>query len=387
MRTILSIFANLLQPLHWKSFKMIVARHNGDAYDKTFDSRTHLVTMIYAQLSGASSLRGVAAGFNAHSHLHRQLGAVPVHRSTLADANSRRPVAVFADIFAALACDLGRKLRAQGRAIIRILDSTPIPLSQMCSCATWNGRIKGFKLHLAYDPVCDRPQVLAITQATVNDITPARLAAIEQGVLHVFDKGYCSFDWWTNIAQNGAFFITRPKTSMCWKTLETRPVKRPLGDGFTVLADVEVQLASKGDSRLPMRLRLITIKPDTAKAFTVLTNNMQRSAATIAALYKHRWQIELLFRWLKQHLKLRTFLGRSENAIHLQILAAMIAYVLIKRAACNCRIKLQALRFTELITLCLFEQRPITAITGPPCRTRTKPKLQSTPCHNAITYL
>lgn len=365
MRATLSIFARLLQPLQWRAFKSIVARHDGDAYDKSFDSRAHLVAMIYAQLSGANSLRAVAAGFNAHRHLHRQLGAVPVRRSTLGDANSRRPVAVFADVFAALAGGLGRKLRAQGRAIIRILDSTPVPLGQLFACAGWNGRIKGFKLHLAFDPACERPRVLAITQATVNDITPARRMPLERGVMHVFDKGYCSFGWWTSIAQNGAFFVTRPKTNMRWKALETRPVKRPAGDGFAVLADVEVKLASKGDSRLPMRLRLITIKPDTAKAFSLITNDMRRPAATIAALYKQRWQIELLFRWLKQHLKLRTFLGRSENAIRLQILAAMITYVLIKLAARHHRTTLLDLRFAELIALCLFEQRTIAAIAGP----------------------
>ena len=378
MRATLSIFANLLQPLHWQTFKSIVARHDGDAYDKSFGSRAHLVAMIYAQLSGANSLRAVATGFNAHAHLHRQLGAAPVHRSTLADANSRRPVAVFADVFAALACGLGRKLRAQGRAIIRILDATPIPLGQLFTCASWNGHIKGFKLHLAFDPVCDRPKVLAITQATVNDITPARSMPLERGVLHVFDKGYCSFDWWTKIAQNGAFFITRPKANMRWKSLETRPVKRPIGDGFGVLADVEVKLASKGDSKLPMRLRLITIKPDTAKAFTVLTNDMRRSATAIAALYKQRWQIELLFRWLKQHLKLSTFLGRSENAIHLQIITAMIAYVLINLAARSHRTTLLALRFAELIALCLFEQRSIAAIARPLSKKRYRPTKNKT---------
>jgi putative transposase len=372
-----SIFAQLLQPLHWPSFKSIVARHDGDAYDKSFGSRAHLVAMIYAQMSGANSLRGLATGFNAHAPVHRQLGAVPVHRSTLADANNRRPVAVFAEVFAALATSLGRKLQAQGRAIIRILDATPIPLGQLFACASWNGRIKGFKLHLAFDPACERPQVLAITKATVNDITPAHNMPLERGVLYVFDKGYCSFDWWTNIAQNGAFFITRPKANMRWESLKTRPLKQAYGDGFTVLADTEVTLASKGDSKLPMRLRLITIKTDKGKTFTVLTNDMRRSAATIAALYKQRWQIELLFRWLKQHLKLKTFLGRSENAIRLQIIAAMIAYVLIKLAAHKHRTTLLALRFAELISLCLFEQRSFAAIARPKRRqpTQTKPRI------------
>ncbi len=132
-----NIFSQLLQPLQWPVFKPVVARHDGDAYAKSFGSWSHLLTMIYAQLSGANSLRAVEAGFNAHAHMHGQLGhgqlghgrlgAVPVHRSTLADANSRRPVAVFADVFALLAHSHGRKKRVQGRAILRILDSSPIP--------------------------------------------------------------------------------------------------------------------------------------------------------------------------------------------------------------------------------------------------------------------
>ena len=369
-----NIYSQLLQPLQWSIFKPIVVRHDGDAYAKSFGSWSHLLTMIYAQLSGANSLRAVEAGFNAHARMHGRLGAVPVHRSTLADANSRRPVAVFADVLAILAHSHGRKKRVQGRAILRILDASPIPLGQLFSCAAWNGRIKGFKLHLAFDPECDHPQVLAITKATVNDITPARSMPLERGVLYVFDKGYCSFEWWTNIAQNGAFFITRPKANMGWKTLKTRPLKQTTGDGFSVLKDCEVELASKGDSKLSMRLRLITVKPDDAKAFTLITNDMRHSAITIAVRYKQRWQIELLFRWLKQHLKLRNFLGRSENAIRLQIIAAMIAYVLIKLAADRHHVSLLALRFAELIAACLFETRSIAQIIIPVTK---KPKRKS----------
>ena len=239
---------------------------------------------------------------------------------------------------------------------------------------TCNGRIKGFKLHLAIDPECDHPQVLAITKATVNDITPARSMPLERGVLHVFDKGYCSFEWWTKIAQNGAFFITRPKANMGWKTLKTRPLRQTTGDGFSVLKDCEVELASKGDSRLSMRLRLVTVKPDDGKAFTLITNDMRHSAITIAVRYKQRWQIELLFRWLKQHLKLRNFLGRSENAIRLQIIAAMIAYVLVKIAADRHPTSLLALRFAELIAACLFETRSISQITK---QATKKPKRKS----------
>ncbi len=386
MRFTDSIFSSLLQPLDRRRFKAIVARHAGDAYDKSFRSWDHMLALIFAQLSGAGSLRAVVAGFNAHSSHHYHLHTDKVSRSTLADANARRPAAVFSDVFAQLAGGLGRKMRAEGQAMVRILDSTPIPLGQWCDCATWNGRIHGLKLHLAYDPADDRPQVMAITPATVNDIEAGRRIAVEPGATYVFDKAYCRFDWWTNIAEAGAFFVTRPKTNSRWKTVAKRPLGETQGRGFTVLADTAVNLASKGNSKLPIPLRRIRIKPDGAKAFHVITNDMSRGAAAIAALYKGRWQIELLFRWLKQNLKLRSFLGRNENAIRLQILAAMIAFALLRLAARLHRITMPALRFAELATSCLFQRKPIARIDKPPPINPSKPKSKFNPNQIEFCY-
>ena len=144
-----------------------------------------------------------------------------------------------------------------------------------------------------------------------------------------------------------------------FRILERRPLRRTRGEGFRVVADCEVRLASKGDSKLPIPLRRITIVRDTGQKITVLTNDMERSAVDIGALYKARWQIELLFRWIKQNLDIRTFLGRNENAIHLQIIAAMIAFMLLRLAARLHRITLTAIRFAELVAACLFIRKPL----------------------------
>ncbi len=168
MRFCNSIFATLLKPLDRRCFKSIVERHHGDAYDKSFHSWDHLLALIFAQLSGLDSLRGVVAGWNANAHHHYHLGAAKLTRTTLADGNARRPVGVFTDTFAMLSGLADRKTRRDGEAMLRLIDSSPIPLGKLCDFATWNGRIRGLKMHTVYDPLGDRPTRVEVTLATVN---------------------------------------------------------------------------------------------------------------------------------------------------------------------------------------------------------------------------
>lgn len=367
MRFTPSIFGKLLAPINRRQFNTIVAQHAGDAYDKLFRSWDHLVTMIFAQFSAATSLRGLEAAFNAHSQHHYHLGTGRLVRSTLADANKRRPVAVFAETFSMVAAQLDRASRREGRQVLRLIDSTPIPLGKLCAWAQWNGRIRGMKAHIVYDPKADCPRLVDITHATVNDAQTGRTVKIEAGATYVFDKGYCHYGWWTAIAEAGSFFVTRPKTNMRLETVCGRPLEAAEGDGFTVLEDAEVRFASKGDSKLPIRLRRLIVKRhDGGGTLTLLTNDLERPAVAIGAVYKARWQIELFFRWMKQHLRIRAFLGNNENAIRLQIIAAMIAYVLIRIAAKTHGLKLPVLRLLDLVGQCLFDRRRIETIDRPP---------------------
>ena len=210
------------------------------------------------------------------------------------------------------------------------------------------------------------PRLLDITDANVNDAQIGRRIAIEAGATYVFDKGYCHYGWWAAIANAGSVFVTRPKSNMRLAVLRERPVAQKHGDGFLVLSDSEVSLASKGNSRLPIRLRHVHIQRQEGGAITLLTNDLERTAVEIGQLYKGRWQIELLFRWIKQHLNIRKFLGNNDNAIRLQLLAAMIAYALLRIAAQTRRISIPILRFTELVAHCIFTRRKIHAIDKPP---------------------
>lgn len=367
MRYTPTIFAKLLEPLNRRQFTAIVERHDGDARVKSFTSWDHLVVLIFAQFSAAEGLRGLEASWAANSQHHYHLGSGEIARSTLSDANKIRPVAVFAETFGLLAGLLDRSTRNEGQDMLRLIDSTPIPLGKLCDWAKSNGRIRGMKMHVVYDPNSDCPRILDITDANINDAEIGRTIEIEPGATYVYDKGYCHYGWWRAIDDAGSVFVTRPKANMGLAVVAMHSLEATEGDGFTILEDAEVRFASKGDSKLPMRLRRIKVKRHKGGGtIDLLTNDMDRSAVDIAAFYKSRWQIELLFRWLKQHLRIRKFLGNNENAVRLQLIAAMIAYALVRIAAKTHRVKLPVLRFLDLISQCLFERRHLAAIEQPP---------------------
>ena len=386
MRFANSIFASLLKPINRKQFQKIVDEHDGDSYDKTFKSWDHLVALVYAQLAGINGLRALEATFNANSQHHYHLGTDKLVRSTLSDANARRPVGIFAQVFAMLADTADRQTWREGTEMVRLIDASPIPLDKVCKWAKWNGRIRGMKLHVVYDPLADVPTCVEVTPANVNDVEIGRDVPIKAGTTYVFDKGYCRFDWWQKINDSKAFFVTRKKVNMRLRAVKHRTNRKRKGDGFNVIADDEVVLASKSNARLPIPLRRIKIRREKGGVITLLTNDLARTAIEIAALYKSRWQIELLFRWIKQHLDIRKFLGRNDNAIRLQVLAAMIAYLLLRIAArVNCTTMLP-LRLAELVSQFLFTRRSIATITKPPPINPSKRQQRISPNQLELCY-
>lgn len=379
MRYLNSIFANLLKPIDRREFRVIVERHDGDAYDKNFKSWDHLATLIFAQLSHVDTLRGLEVVFNANSQHLYHLNVGKIARSTISDANKRRPVGLFADTFAMLARKADRASRGQGAELVRLIDASPIPLGKLCDWAEWNGRIRGMKMHVVYDPHADCLRDIEVTPATVNDVEIGQRVALEVGATYVFDKGYCHFGWWQKINAGGAFFVTRTKVNCRLRSIKRRPLRKRKGDGFRIVDDREVVLASRGNARLAMPLRRIRVRRDQGGLITLITNDMSRTAVEIAALYKSRWQIELLFRWIKQHLRIRKFLGNNDNAIRLQIIAALIAYLLLRIAARLNSLRLPALRLAELVCQFLFARKPFATIDKPPRLNLKKSQQRASP--------
>lgn len=367
-----TVLGELLKALPRRVFGGIVERHRGDRYVKDFASWEHLVALVFAQFDRIGSLRELVAVWNAQdSHYH--LGCGRLHRSTLADANRRRSAEIFAETFAALSGRARAALPRHGSQVARLLDASPIPLGSLCGWARWNGRTRGLKLHLVYDPDTDHPLRVAITPANLNDVVVGREVPLEAGATYVFDKAYVDYQWWHRLHLARCRFVTRPKSNVRFTVIKQRRVSKADREAAAIASDAVVELASQQRARLPIRLRRIVVRRDDGTLLTLLSNDLKSTARQIAALYKMRWQIELLFRWIKQHLRITSFLGRSENAIRLQLFAAMIAYLLLRIAARQSRSTLAALRFADLVRAQLFRRRPLAQLATPPPRARAQP--------------
>lgn len=313
----ISRIQQVLQAVPRGAFERIVQRHGADRYTKGFGCWQQLLAMVYVQLSGATSLRQLEAGFNAHPNQHYHLNARCVRRTTLADANGKRNPAVFADLLQLLIWQAGRRVRRERDELLYLLDATRVPLPD-----------SAMKVHVLFEANSTAVASATITPENVNDITEARKLCIEPGATYVFDRGYCNYNWWHQIDQQHARWVSRFRRDARLNYLGEQP------SGGVILRDSIVAFAlrtPRGGHRnsysTPLR-RIEVHRPDTTP-LVLATNDLDSPAEAIAQLYKQRWQIELLFKWVKQHLQIRRFVGRNENAARIQLLTALIAYMLV----------------------------------------------------------
>lgn len=326
----ISRIQQVLQSVPRGAFDRIVERHHADRFSKGFGCWQQLLAMVYVQLSGSTSLRQVEAGFNGQRGQHYHLNARCVRRSTLAEANAKRNPLVFAQLLQLLIAQAGRGVRRQREELLYLLDATTVQLpARGCDRghASEHGN-HGVKLHLLVQAHSAAVAHASITAANVNDITEGRKLPIEAGATYVFDRGYCHYNWWHSIEQHKAVFVTRFRRDAVLRYLGERPV----GEG--ILRDSVVAFAlrtPRGGHRnsYSTSLRRIEVARPDAAPLVLATNDMSSPAEQIAALYKQRWQIELLFKWIKQHLQIRRFVGHNDNAVRIQLLTALIAYMLV----------------------------------------------------------
>jgi len=336
VRFVPSAFHHVLEPLERRVLKRIVVRHGGNhgvgEGDRAWTCQRHLKAMLFGQFAGLNSLReieqGLAAAPQALYHLNLRAAA----RSTLSDAQAHRPAEVYRDIAQWLMEQASRVLRREARELIQLIDASPIPLRDpRFAWAEASSRTRGLKLHIGYDPRNDVPSWIDLTSAKVNDIVAARAAPITAGAVYVFDKGYADYSWWNGIHEQGALFVSRLKSNA-----HRRPIKARAPKGNGILADNDIKLGHakpRGGAVNPLHdvpLRELLVEREGNEPMLLVTNDLTRSASEIAELYKERWQIELLFKWIKQNLKIKRFLGRSENAVRSQIYIALIAFLLLR---------------------------------------------------------
>ena len=359
-----SRFAEVLKLLPRGFFDRLVQQHAADKYRKRSSCWQQLVAMVYAQFAGASSLRVLEHSFNAQSSHHYHLGCSPLKRSTLGEMNASAPVEIFVQLAQQLMKQARGKLHREGQQLLRLLDSSSLTLKgrgfDEWTAAERTRHTQGLKLHVLFGLNERAPLAQGISAANLNDIHYAHTLSIEPGAIYVFDKGYCDYHWWARIHCSKARFVTRFKRNAKLQVLEDRAIARHARG--TILKDQIVRFANKhpGAGRaIPydLPLRRIEVARENAPPLVLATNDLKSSAQRIADRYRARWQIELFFKWIKQHLRIKRFLGKSENAVRIQILTALIAYLLVVLYAQQHRLKTSLWLLLSELRATLF-QRP-----------------------------
>jgi len=341
-----SRFSELIQEIPKSAFQSIVSDTKNDRYVKSLKTWDLLLLMIYGQVEQSQSLRQLVNGYNLHEQHHYHLNTSKIKRSTLSDALGSRSVEAFKALSDLLMQKLARTQRKELNSLTTLIDATPIKLLNQrfrsWTEGTQTPRSRGLKVHVAMNLDNSAITYANITAPNVNDIQDVKNIPIEPGRTYVFDKGYSSYKWWHEINQKGAVFVTRIKRNSLYKCL---PSNQHMSVG-SVVSDDTIMLSNKcprARANNPYSfkpIRLVRVAREEGKPpLDLITNDFERSSQEISQLYKDRWQIELLFKWIKQKLKLKTFFGQSENAVKIQIHCALIAYMLIlllKQSRPNC---------------------------------------------------
>lgn len=364
------LFQQIVKSLPRRRIAKLVSTHESDKWTKKLKTYEHLLVMIYAQLSGQTSLRDLEASFNASPARHYHLGAQEVKRSTLSDANAARPTAVFESILNLLLADMVGQDDRQIGSVIRLLDSTTIGLfAKTHRSLRYRSNNSAIKLHLMLDPDAGVPVWFQITPARFHDSKICGDLPLQAGGVYVFDRAYNNASFWSEIDEAGATFVTRPKSNLAYDVIKSR-----FHPSSVILADETILLARGPGKKYTRHLRRVEVfDEDRGREIAFITNDFERSAGDIAALYKRRWQIELFFKWIKQNLRIKRFLAKNPKAIRLQIVTALIAYILLKILHQNQRLDVPLKRVAALAQNYLFNQDGIIPLVKPPDKLSAPP--------------
>ena len=356
------VFAQLIEFLDSDKFRHLVDKYDGNRYVKHFTCWNQLLALMFGQLSNRESLRDLIVALEAHQskRYHLGLGREPIAKTTFATANQNRDYRIFEE-FAFYMMDLARSRRAMDifklKGKVYAFDSTTIPL---CLSVFWWAKFRrkkgGVKAHVLYDLESQVPAYFHITTASVHDSKVMKEIPYESGSYYVFDRGYNAFRELYHIHQHESFFIVRAKKNLQYKCIKWRR-RMPRN----VLTDSEIMLTDYITSKkYKEKLRLVKFyDEEQGREFSFLTNAFHLSSLEVADLYKNRWQIELFFKWLKQHLKIKKFWGRTENAVRIQISAAIIAYCLVAIVQHDMRLERSTYEVLQILSISLTDKTPL----------------------------
>jgi hypothetical protein len=349
----------------WTSFTRIVVRYSGDARVSTLPCTEHFRIMAYAQLTWRESLRDIEATLSANATKLYGMGLrQAVRRSTLADANERRDWRIWAD-FAAVLIRRANKLYANEPLGLDVnvagkvyaLDSSTIDLClSLFGWAPFRTTKAAIKLHTLLDLRGNIPSFIHISDGKMGDVNVLDILPLEAGAFYIMDRGYLDFARLYTMHQAGAFFVTRAKSNFNARRVYCAKVDKATG----VMCDQSVALNGvKAAKDYPEHLRRVRFKDSTGKTLIFLTNNTALPTQVIAQLYKNRWQVELFFKWIKQHLRIKKFFGTSENAVKTQIWCAIAAYVLIAIVKKELQLKSSLYTCLQILSVSVFEKTQV----------------------------
>ena len=359
-----TLFAQIMDFLPWSTFHRIAARYGGDHRIRTFRCTEQFRILAFAQLTYRESLRDIEASLSAQASKLYHMGINgSISRSTLADANESRDWRIYADFAQRLIAQArrlysGEELGLDLANTVYALDSTTIDLClSVFPWAPFRDAKAAVKVHTLLDLRGAIPSFIHITDGKWHDINMLDLLIPEPGAFYVMDRAYMDFARLYSLHKAGSFFVTRTKSNLNARRVYSAPVDRTTG----IICDQSITLNGYySHCHYPEHLRRIRFKDsEKDKTLIFLTNNTTLPALTIAALYKSRWQIELFFKWIKQHLRIKRFYGTSENAVKTQIWIAVSVYVLI--AIIKKRLNLEASLYTllQILSITLFEKMPL----------------------------
>ena len=359
-----TIFSQLMEFIPTYEFRQCVKRYNGNYKVKSFSCWNQFLTMAFAQLTYRESLRDIQACLRvAQNKLYHMGFRGKISRNTLANANQIRDWRIYAD-FAQVLISIARPLYAKDNFGLELeqtvyaLDSTIIDLClSLFPWATFRKRKGAIKLHTLLDLHGSIPTMIFITHGKFHDVKILDNLLIEPGAIYIMDRGYLDFARLHKIHQSSAFFLTRAKKNFNFKRLYSHDVDKDTG----IQCDQTIALMgfySKKD--YPEKLRRIRLlDPETRKRLIFLTNNFKLPAKTITDLYRCRWQVELFFKWIKQHLRIKAFYGTSENAVKTQIWIAISVYVLVAIVKKRMKLDLSLYTILQILSVSLFEKIPL----------------------------
>lgn len=359
-----SVFAQVMAYIPRKVFELAVERYQGNRRIRRFSCQDQLRCMAFGHLSGRSSLRELAIGLKSLGKRLYHCGIrARVSRNTLADANHARDARIFMDTALAMA-QATRALLPVDPDLARLdlqayaLDSTTIDLClQLFPWAFFRRTKAGVKMHTLLDLRAGIPSFVLLTSAHTKDVHILDNMVIEPGAFYVLDRAYLDFERFCRLDRSKAFFVTRSKKNLTARVVERKEVDSSLG----VISDQSIRLTGpKSRKRYPDLIRRVRFKdPESGKRLVFITNNFLLSADTIALLYKKRWQVELFFKWVKQHLKIKAFYGNTPNAVATQIWVGVIVFVLIHRIKADLGLTQSPNEIFHILELSLTEKMPL----------------------------